>query len=231
MEKPWFHWKHLLLALAYLNEHTPRVSPAWGALDGHCTTVYPIYHKSEFCWSWYSFICCRGKFKGTPKPVWGYAYPKSHPKMGAPPPTNKAPDMGSLKEETNLPATLPEVPCQWKGGYVSRALIDSVAGGLGSDSIWHHPEQQPCFLLGWGGQDGCTNPPCSASGNKEVSSTAGQPVVPSSSCLVTLSPVVGCFPSEHAPHKVLPAGSLSQACAALHEVLRGPLVARAKVGQ
>ena len=28
-----------------------------------------------------------------------------------PPPTNIAPDTGSLEEETNLPGTLPEVPC------------------------------------------------------------------------------------------------------------------------
>ena len=34
-----------------------------------------------------------------------------------PPPTNIAPDMDSL-EETNLPGTLPEVPCEWKGGCV-----------------------------------------------------------------------------------------------------------------
>ena len=37
----------------------------------------------------------------------------SHPTKSTP--TNIAPDMGPLEEETNLPGTLPKRPCQWKG--------------------------------------------------------------------------------------------------------------------
>ena len=37
--------------------------------------------------------------------------------MSTLPSTNMAPDRGSIQEEHHLPGTLPQVLCQWKGGY------------------------------------------------------------------------------------------------------------------